>query len=128
MQLRYVDPVVRQRDALQRLWGAEALPIARRYLEDSRRLRRSGQIQFWQDVVNSLTAAPETAEEAAAAPVAAVNAVPVKAVAVKAVPAKAVPVKAEPVKKAATLKATPAPKAAATKRPRATAKKVASDA
>jgi hypothetical protein len=54
MQLRNVDPVERQKDALVRLWGGKAPHIAQRYLNDATRLRRPAQIQFWQDVLSSL--------------------------------------------------------------------------
>lgn len=67
MQLRNVDPVERQKDALVRLWGGKAAQIAQRYLNDATRLRRPAQIQFWQEVLNSLSPDP-AARTAAAAP------------------------------------------------------------
>lgn len=65
MQLRNVDPVERQKDALVRLWGGKAAHIAQRYLNDATRLRRPAQIQFWQDVLSSLS--PEGAARAGVA-------------------------------------------------------------
>lgn len=65
MQLRNVDPVERQKDALVRLWGGKAPHIAQRYLNDATRLRRPTQIQFWQDVLSSLS--PDAAARAGVA-------------------------------------------------------------
>ena len=51
---RYVSPAVRQADALQRLWGPGAPKVAQKYLADARRLKRSAQVEFWQDVLATL--------------------------------------------------------------------------
>lgn len=61
---RYVNPAVRQADALQRLWGPGAPRVANKYLSDARRLKRSAQVEFWQDVLTTL-AAQKAATEAA---------------------------------------------------------------
>ena len=51
IQMRYVDHVVRQADALQRLWGGGAPQVAQRYLATAQRLKRTAQIEFWEQVV-----------------------------------------------------------------------------
>ena len=53
-QLRYVNPAVRQADALQRLWGPRAPRVAQQYLADAKRLKRGQQITFWQEVLTAL--------------------------------------------------------------------------
>jgi hypothetical protein len=53
-QLRYVNPAVRQADALQRLWGPRAPRVAQQYLADAKRLKRGAQITFWQEVLTAL--------------------------------------------------------------------------